>query len=130
MRMDQRTEAKELKSEHALMRKKKIAVFMLFFSFYLGLTVVDSACSEMTRYPGALTLQSTRIDEDHLQISFMGKEMTLDTSSILSEISRMTESASDAVSVLTKMAVGREDDGQSQIKHTRDRELPFPSKTL
>ncbi len=131
MRMDKRKKITEKKLERCLIRKKRIAVFVLVFSFYLGLTIVDSACSEMTRSPGALTLQLMRIDEDHLSMSFLSREVTINTSLILSEVSRMKDSASEAVSVLTRMAAGRDDDRQSQSNYnTPDRELPFPSKIL
>ncbi len=128
MRMDKKTEVQEIKSERALHRKKKMAVFMLVFSFYLGLTVVDSACSEMTRHPGALTLQSKRIDADHLFLSFLGKEAMVDTRSILNEFSRVKEDTKGALSCLVQQALDRKD--VDDFPERRDAEYPLPSKIL
>ena len=70
MRMDKWAQRDAIKRQRSLLRKKNRAVFLLVFFFYLGLVAVDSACSEMTRYPGALTLQSRRIDREHILFSF------------------------------------------------------------
>ncbi len=133
MRMDGRVQENAVKLEKSLLRKKKAAVFLLVFFFYMGLAAVDTACTEMTRHSGALTLQSRRIDEDHVQVSFLGRETTVNTAWIALEVSRMKESAAEAVSVLTKMATGRGDNKPPQDddnKPRQNRELPFPSQTL
>ncbi len=78
MRMDRKTQKDAIKSERALLRKKKFAVFLLVFCFYAGLTVVDSACTEMTRHEGVFTLRSKPVDENHVLVSFLGREAVVD----------------------------------------------------
>jgi hypothetical protein len=128
MRMDRWTQEDARKQERSLLRKKRAAIFLLVFSFYLGLTVVDSACSEMTRYQGALTLQSKRIDSERILVSFLGKEALVNTSWILNEAHRLKDSATETISVLSGMVRGRPDSVQSQ--HRQDIEVLLPSKTL
>ncbi|MGI6765156.1 MAG: hypothetical protein ACOX4S_07640 [Anaerovoracaceae bacterium] len=93
---------------------------------------MDSACSEMTRYPGALTLQSRRIDREHILLSFLGKEVMVNTDWILEEVDRVKDTAKETISVLSGMVRGLPEGSQSQHINNqgRDEELPLPSKTL
>lgn len=132
MRMDKWAQRDAIKRQRSLLRKKKRAVFLLVFFFYLGLVAVDSACSEMTRYPGALTLQSRRIDREHILFSFLGKEVLVNTDWILEEVDRVKDTAKETISVLSGMVRGLPEGSQSQHINNqgRDEELPLPSKTL
>ncbi len=96
------------------------------------IVAVDSACSEMTRYPGALTLQSRRIDREHILLSFLGKEVMVNTDWILEEVDRVKDTAKETISVLSGMVRGLPEGSQSQHINNqgRDEELPLPSKTL
>lgn len=114
MRMDKWAQRDAIKRQRSLLRKKKRAVFLLVFFFYLGLVAVDSACSEMTRYPGALTLQSRRIDREHILLSFLGKEVMVNTDWILEEVDRVKDTAKETISVLSGMVRGLPEGSQSQ----------------
>jgi hypothetical protein len=111
MRMDKKAESNAVKQERALLRKKKTAVFLLTFCFYLGLAAVDSACSEMTGHPGSLILKTVRIDKDQIAVSFLGKETLVNTDRFFNTFYRFKNSHAK---MLTDM----------------HEELPFPLRTL
>ncbi|MGI6732949.1 MAG: hypothetical protein ACOX4J_02065 [Anaerovoracaceae bacterium] len=132
MRMDKWTQADARKRERSLARKRKAAIFLLVFFFYLGLAVVDGACSEMTRYPGALTLQSKRIDSSRILLSFLGKEVMVNTDWILGEADRLKDTAKETISVLSGMVRDLPDSVQSQHAQNQGKREKFrlPSKAL
>ena len=132
MRMDKWAQKDEIKRQRSLMRKRKGRFFCWYSSFIWDWLQVDSACSEMTRYLGALTLQSRRIDREHILFSFLGKEVLVNTDWILEEVGRVKDTAKETISVLSGMVRGLPEGSQSQHINNqgRDEELPLPSKTL
>jgi len=69
MRSEKKAEKDLIKENKRLMRRKKIAVFLLVFFLYVGLVIVDYAGSEMTGYPVHLPLQIRRVDSEYLSLS-------------------------------------------------------------
>ncbi|HZK01615.1 MAG TPA: hypothetical protein VFC96_02010 [Anaerovoracaceae bacterium] len=75
-----------VKKNKKKMRKKKMVTFFLILFLCLGIIAVDNAGSELTGYPAHLSFQISKLNEEQVSISFVGKEVLINTKAIAMEV--------------------------------------------
>ncbi|MGI6728058.1 MAG: hypothetical protein ACOX4P_05805 [Anaerovoracaceae bacterium] len=116
------------------LRFKKIIIFFITFSFIIGLITVDEASSDMIGSDGALCLKTSRINQDWVSISFLGKEAKINMTKMKNTINKVQSEAKQILSglysqakQLIKIEVIQEKESPSQLNEITP---PLPLKTL
>lgn len=125
MRKEERQLQKIEKKNKAKLRLEKAVVFLLTFYFVIGLVTVDQAYSEMLGKPGALSLQTSRIDRDRVIFSLLGEEVTINVTDVKQTIDQIEDGV---VEVLEDVSVKARE--LLNIPAWPRKELHFQSKIL
>jgi hypothetical protein len=125
MRTAEKEEQRIDNREKNIFRLKKAAVFVVTFCFVVGLVTVDEAYSEIMGKPGIMSIQTRKIDSEHVTFSLLGEEATINVSDVETAIN---EIQGKGVSLLEEFTLTiRELVGLAEWPR---KELPFQSKIL
>lgn len=125
MRTVKKQREKMGKKKETKFRLKKVAVFILTFSFVVGLVAVDEAYSEIMGKAGVLSLQTRRTDQDCVTFSLLGEETIINVSDVEAKIGRFQNQGANVLEDFSDTI--REYLGLGEWPR---KDLPFQSKIL
>lgn len=104
---------------------KRIVLFFMVSLFLIALSEVDDSCSSMMGLESHLSLQTRRIDQDHVRFSLLGKEREAN----MKEIEQAAEEVRDQAVAVLEQGAGRIREWLGFGVWPR-KDLPFEAKVL